>query len=141
MKNGLVLSVKPEDVEIIEENGIMTITIKNDMSMVVEMTKDMMLKTQGDFHILSEGEMSFASKNNVHIDSVGSNLYLNSRRSNILKDEPESIAYRAGQELEHNKTQLDAIHQHEFTLALKDRVTKLEKQVKELINAGCSKKK
>ena len=124
--------MKPEDVEIVKENGLISITIKNDMSMVVDLNNDIMLKTKGDFHILSEGEMSFASKNNIHLDSVGSNLYLNSRQSSVLKDEPESIAYRAKQELKQGTIQLEEMKQHEFTLMLKDRVTKLEQQIKDL---------
>jgi len=132
MEKSLTLVLKPENVQIVQKNGLTNIIIKNDMAMIVEMANDVMLKTKGDFHILADGEMSFASKNDLHFDSVDSKLYLNSRQSTLLKDKPESIAYRTKQELERSKSLLSAYKQQEFTLLLKDRVTILEQQIKEL---------
>jgi len=130
MENGLVISVKPEDVKIVKNDDLITITIKNDMSLMIKMDNDVMLKTQGDFHILSDGEISFASKNNIYLDSIDSNIYLNSRNSSILKDEPESIKYRIKQQLEYNKKQLEMKQE---SVLLQDRITKLEKQMEKYI--------
>ena len=107
MEKNLTLTVKPENVEIIQENDMVTIKISNDMKMTIQMTGDMMIQTGGDFHILSKGEMSFASENGVHIDSVGSNIHLNSRQSKILKNTEEAIQYKVKHELENNKHLLD----------------------------------
>ena len=107
MEKNLTLKVKPENVEIIQENDMVTIKIFNDMKMSIQMAGDIMLQTDGDFHVLSKGEMSFASENGVHIDSIGSNIHLNSRQSKILKDTKEAKRYRVKQELENNKHLLD----------------------------------
>lgn len=133
MENALVLQVKPEDVEIIKEKDYIHISIKNDAKMIIEMNNDVMLRPHGDFHIVSDGEMSFVSHNNIHMDTINSNIYLNSRQGKILKDTEEAIDQRLKMACEHKKTLLEAKKQNDFTLLLKDRVSILEQQMKELL--------
>jgi hypothetical protein len=136
--NKLILKIKPEDIEIIKKNNIIEINILNSTDIVFNLENNLMFKTKGQFHILADGEISFASKDGLHIDTIDSKLFLNSRNSSILKDLPESIKYRTKMELEYNKIKLEALKQEEFTLLLKDRVSLLENKIKELENARSS---
>ena len=132
MEDFLTLRVKAKDVNIVNKNDMVEINILNDMDIVLNTNNNFLLNTKGQFHILADDEISFASKKGVHIDSINSSLYLNSRRSSILKDEPESVSYRARMELDFNKTKLETIKQENFTLKLKDRVSILEDKIKEI---------
>jgi hypothetical protein len=50
---------------------------------------------EGDTYFKSQGELGFITNgNDIHLDSVGANIHLNSRLSKPLKELPESIKLR-----------------------------------------------
>ena len=54
------------------------------------------LFVDGDFHLAASGELGFITRGApIHLDSVDSQIFLNSRRSKPLQDLPESAAYLA----------------------------------------------
>lgn len=83
----------------------------------------------GDINIGVSGELGIVSSNNVSIDTIGSKIYLNSRKASAIKDMPESIEYREAQQLEMKKKQLIMAEEHESFVK---RVEELERQIKEL---------
>jgi hypothetical protein len=82
-----------------------------------------------DIQIGINGELGIASIENIHIDTINSKLYFNSRRSKALKDLPESIEYRKQCEEHDKKQQLLIAHEHESFMK---RIEDLEDQMKEL---------
>jgi len=53
------------------------------------------LLVDGDLYIASKGELGlFTKDSNLCMDSIGGNIYLNSRMSKIHKDDTEAIEYR-----------------------------------------------
>lgn len=83
----------------------------------------------GDINIGVSGELGIVSSNNVSIDTIGSKIYLNSRKSSAIKDMPESIEYREAQQLEMKKKQLMMAEEHDSFVK---RIEKLEQQVRDL---------
>jgi hypothetical protein len=83
----------------------------------------------GDINIGVSGELGIVSSNNVSIDTIGSKIYLNSRKSSAIKDMPESIEYREAQQLEMKKKQLMMAEEHESFVK---RIEELERQVRDL---------
>ena len=86
-----------------------------------------------DIHIGINGEMGIVSTNNIHFDTIGSKLYLNSRKSKSLKDLPESIAYREKQDQFNKKQHLMMAEEHETLI---QRIEDLERIVKLLSAQG-----
>lgn len=86
------------------------------------------MHVDGDFNLGIDGEFSVISNNNpIHLDSINSNIYLNSRQSKILKDLPESIEYRKKQK---ENMQIKELNLHNDDL--KERIKKVEKELEEL---------
>ncbi len=133
MAKTIVLRIPSEDIDICPGKNNTKISIKNNSEILLELDGDTMLKSSGKLFFLSEEEMGFISKSNIFIESIDSDLHLNSRLCSLIKDDPKSIAERATMELDHGKQLLAAQEQEEFTLLLKDRVTYLEHQMKKLI--------
>ena len=88
------------------------------------------MKIDGDFHLGINGEFGImTNKEPIHLDSIGSKLYLNSRQSKILKGLPESKKYIEKMDEENKKHQFLIEEEHKYTI---DRVDRLEKEIEEL---------
>jgi len=75
------------------------------------------------------GELGIATTKNINFDTIGSKFYINSRKSTLIKDLPESIEYRKKQEEEHKK-HLEMLDMEHNTFI--DRIEKLENEIKEI---------
>lgn len=125
----LTLKVKASDVEIIREDDNVTIHIKNDVALNMVMDGGGMIHSKDDFFIVAEGELGLISVGKpLTIDSVDSVIHQNYRESKLLKDLPESIAYKKSCDEENKKCITFAINQETFNKLLKDRVSILEEQ-------------
>ena len=92
------------------------------------------LLLKGDVQIGIEGDFSIATKNGmISIDSIGSVIHLNSRLSKALRDLPESIEYRKQRVEEHKKAERCRIEYAETLRTLKERVSLIEEQLKEVV--------
>ena len=83
----------------------------------------------GNINIGVSGELGLVSSDNMSIDTIGSKLYLNSRKANQIKDLPESIEYKKQQTEILKKKQLMIAHEHENFM---ERIEKMEQEIKEL---------
>jgi len=75
-----------ENLEIaFDGSGNNTIAVKGDTKFLFD----------GDVHFITNGELGFITKDHdIHMDSMGANIHLNSRLSKPIKDLPESIKER-----------------------------------------------
>jgi len=64
------------------------------------------LLVDGDLYIASKGELGlFTKDSNLCMDSIGGNIYLNSRMSKVHKDDTEAIEYR--KKLKKNRKEIE----------------------------------
>jgi hypothetical protein len=94
------------------------------------------LSTNGDLGINVNGEFSVTTNNHdLHLDSINSNIHLNSRRSKYIKDLPESIEYREqlDKEMREKERAMLEHHEHfdEYLEMLENRISELEKRLGE----------
>ena len=85
------------------------------------------LLVDGDFYIASKGELGLFTKgSNLCMDSIGGNIYLNSRMANIHKNDPEAIEYR-----ENINKQTECKYGDLLSIIeeLKGRITTLEREI------------
>ncbi len=100
---------------------------KNNSIMLDGNTK---LCVNGDFYILAAGEMGLVTDGSpMHLDSVNSKLFINSRVSNLLKDLPESIEYRRKNAEEQEQGRQKIIKERESEVG---HMKKLERKVYQL---------
>jgi len=127
-----------KDVEITEKNDKTEIKIEpfnfvvrfDDDQVEVVIAGNTQMMVDGNFYIGVNGEMGLMSNGEpIHIDSLNSNIHLNSRKSKILKDLPESEEYRNKIE-EQRKIQENQLFEEHQNLI--DRIKRLEQEVKEL---------
>lgn len=117
----LVVRYDEESLEIIFKGK------KNNSIMLDGNTK---LCVDGDFYILVAGEMGLATNGSpIHLDSVNSKLFINSRVSKLLENLPESIEYRRKNVEEQKQGRQRIIEEHEASIG---RMEKLERKVYKL---------
>ena len=133
MTKEIVLRIPSEDIDIRPGKYNTKITIKNTSDILLELDGNTMLKSSGKLFFLSEEEMGFISKHNIFIESIDSELHLNSRLCSVIKDDPESIKYREQAQIAYEEDKKIAEEQQLFTKQLKDRVTILEQKVATLL--------
>ena len=137
----LNLTVKEKDVSITHfDTDTIVISIAQENA-VIELTGNTMLKTTGDFHILSDGEMSFASKNGMYLDTIDSKLHLNSRKSKILKDTNEAKNHMTKIYFDQTKKLLEKSREKSETIEqlfdkMNKRIEELEKRTVSLVRFG-----
>ncbi len=134
-KKSLTFETHPSLIEIKEiSDEIVRVQFNGDLAVSVEFNNDVMLASKGDFTLASEGEMSIISKDNpICIDSIDSDIYLNSRKSKLLKDDPKSIEYNRKMITERKSNLRIATMAEMENKTLKQRVTELEEQMEELL--------
>ena len=123
------LTIPSADIEVREENNNTIISIKNSKHIVFDLDGDTMFKSNGKIFFVSDEEIGFISKKNIHLESIDSKIYMNSRQCSLIKDELESIDYRKRKELEHNQQQLFVMEQETFVKSLKERVSVIESKL------------
>jgi hypothetical protein len=80
------VTIKPFGVTVRFDNNKMNIVFDNDCDKCINIKGNTQMLVDGDFHLMSSGEMGIASYNeNVCIDSINNNIYLNSKMSKPLK--------------------------------------------------------
>lgn len=92
---------------------------------------------ENDIHIGINGELGVVSTNNIHLDTIGSKVFINSRKSKQLKDLPESIEHKEKLEMESKKRLLHMHEEHESFQKmiddLKEKVNQLENEIKDIL--------
>ena len=69
---------------------------------------------KGNINFMSEGEFGIITKSKkIYLDSINSQIHLNSRLSPLLKNLPESIEYRQEKKKEAEKKEAERIEQNE----------------------------
>ncbi|MBW2736630.1 MAG: hypothetical protein JRH20_29940 [Deltaproteobacteria bacterium] len=94
----------------------------------------------GDLNIGATGELSmFTHGHNICLDSLDGQIHLNSRRSKLLQDLPESVAYREAMANEGRQRLAQAAeraanddHQCEGVAELKEELASLRAEIEEL---------
>jgi len=132
MKNkSLTLQVHPDDITIDNSRkDLISIEIRNSLSLSIEFDNDVLLKSGGDFVIASKGEINFISDGEpICFDSLNSVIHLNSREGKYIKDLPESIEYRQYLIDESKRNIQIATMQEMETKTLKERVSILEETI------------
>lgn len=127
-----------KDVKVTEENGVTKVEVLpfkfvvefDDDKVMISVKGNTEMVVDGDFYLGVNGEFGIMSKDNpIHIDTLNSQLHLNSRLSKVLTDLPESIEYRKQifnqQLLQENELKDD----HK---SLTDRIEQLEQEIKEI---------
>lgn len=127
----LTFETKSDNITVETNDGVTRVCIHNDLALVVEMDNDVMLQANGDFFIAAKGEIGLISKGKpICIDSIDSEIHLNSRKAKPIKHLPESIEYKKKM-IEDNKRCIHIATMAEMrNKTLKDRVTDLENQIK-----------
>ena len=90
----------------------------------------------GDFMIGAQGEMEFANKGNIHLDSVGGKMFWNSRMGQTIKGLPESIEwrrkkaeeYKIQMEINEEEEKRKAIMFSEYMDGIEERIEMLEEK-------------
>ena len=127
-----------QDVSIKEKNDVTEIEILpfnfiirfDEDKVEISVKGNTQMKVDGDFHLGINGEFGImTNKEPIHLDSIGSKLYLNSRKSKLLKNLPESKKYIEKMDEENKKHQFLIEEEHKYTI---DRVDRLEKEMEEL---------
>ncbi len=132
---GLVIEAKTKDVTIQTANGITKIQIHNNIKLGIEVDGDLMLKSGGDLVITADGEIDLITKGKpICIESLDSELHFNSRLAKPIKDLPESIKARQKMIEQNNKYIQIANMAEKRNKLLKERVSILEKLVKDISN-------
>ncbi len=126
------LTIPSGDIEVREENNNTIISIKNSKHIVFDLDGDTMFKSNGKIFFVSDEEIGFISKKNIHLESIDSKIYMNSRQCSLIKDKPESIEYRVKKELEHNQQRLFVMKQESFIKSLKERVSDIESKLAQI---------
>ena len=130
-KKMLVFETKPSNIKLdyISDDAV-RVSIFGDMSVGIEFDNDVLLKTKGDFIVASKGEINFITDGKpISIESLNSQIYLNSREAKYIKDLPESILYREKLKEENKKDLQIATLQELQTKTLKERVSILENKL------------
>lgn len=134
MKNkSLTIQTNSKNVDVEYINNEVIVKIHNDMDLKIEFDNNVMLETKGDFTIATHGELgllSFGEK--ICIDSVDSEIHMNSRESKHLRNLPESIEYKEKMKEQQNSNKQIAIMQELQNKTLKQRVFDLEEQLKKI---------
>lgn len=95
----------------------------------------------GDLNIGATGELSMFTRNhNICLDSIDGQIHLNSRNSKLLKELPESVAYREKMENEARQRLVETAEtmasgsDHECTgvAELREELATLRKEIEEL---------
>ncbi len=127
----LTIPTKDITMSYTEDNTV--ININTSKNTIFEFDGDTIFKSNGKIFFMAEEEMGFITKKNMHLETLkDSKLFMNSRQCSLIKDDPESIAYRTKLEFESSQISLYAQEQENFITSLKDRVSILEEQLKQI---------
>lgn len=120
MDKSLTIKTHQKDVEIdYIGDDLVKIKLRSDLALCVEFDKNVLLHSKGDFVISSQGEINLVSQGRpICIDSIGSEIHLNSRASKFLKE------FRIIDDGKIIKSE---------SKSLEDRVVELESQLKSLL--------
>jgi len=96
MEKGLIIKTHPDNIKLnYIGTDIIQIQILNDVSLCIEFENDITLKSKGDFVISAQGEIDLISLGKpICIDSINSQIHLNSREAKSIKDLPQSLEYK-----------------------------------------------
>ena len=83
----------------------------------------------GNINFTLNGEVGIVSNKNIHIDTINSNIHLNSRTAPLIKDLQECVEYREKTQNNIKKQQLMIDHEHN---SLIKRIEFLENKIKSL---------
>lgn len=133
MTKEIVLRIPSEDIDIRPGKYSTKIHIKNTTDILLELDGNTMLKSSGKLLFLSEEEMGFISKNNIYVESIDSELHLNSRLCSLIKDTPKAIEERKRMKEDEQKAIEFAIAREKENKLLKERVAILEEQMAKLL--------
>ncbi len=129
----LTIQVHPDDVKINTYKDIISIEIHSEMGISVEFDNSVLLKSQGDFMIAAKGEIDFISYGKpICLESINSEIHLNSREAAPIKNEPDSIEYRKNLKIENKQNIQIATMQEMQNKTLKERVSILENKLDEI---------
>jgi len=121
--NGKVEIKKPIELFIEYDDNTVRILFKGDKNNEIVFGNNTKLIVDGDLYIASTGEMGlFTKDSNLCMDSIGGNIFLNSRMAKVHKDDPEAIKY---------KEQMTQEPQHK-ECSCEDTIKKLEERIKKL---------
>jgi len=129
MKNkSLIFEAHPSNIKVdYIGKELVRVNIQENVAVNIEFDNDVLLKSRGDFVIASDGEINFITNGKpLCIDTLNSNIHLNSREGKYIKDLPESIEYRKEMKKENKKCIQIADMQEAQNKLLKERVTILE---------------
>ena len=132
----LTFQVHPDDITIdTSKKDLVKIDIHNNMAISIGFDNDVLLRAEGDFVVAAKGEINFISDGEpICIDSINSEIHLNSREGKWIKDLPESIEYRQYL-LEKSKRNIQIATMQEMqNKTLKERVSVLENQLEDIGN-------
>ena len=132
MSSEIVFKIPSHDIDISSDNGYTKIQIKNQSDILLEFCGNTMLKSKGKLFFVSEDEMGFISNNDIHIESIGSKLFLNSRQCSIIEDKEKFIKYVDEEENITVIQEDESISLKKEVISLKDRLNKLEETVSKM---------
>lgn len=96
MEKSLTIKTHPNNVKIdYIGNDIVKIQFHSDLAISVEFDNSVLFHSSGDFIISADGEIDLISKGYpICIESIDSQIHLNSREAKPIKDLPQSFYYK-----------------------------------------------